>query len=128
MAARLMCHKEAKCSLLCDEKSYNMCLNTVEFLSLGQTKVKGKSYPISIYRPLNTKDEKESRENRMDLKNAVDMIGRSAERDRLKQLLAGHAQRLSPKIIIVEADEGQGLSTINDFCKQEAIKTGSQVV
>ena len=62
MAARLMCHKEAKRGILCDEKTFNLCETDFQFENLGETTVKGKNSAISIFRPLFTVQVEESKE------------------------------------------------------------------
>jgi class 3 adenylate cyclase len=55
MSARLMSNPIAKKSVICDESTYEASKEFLEFENLGEIKVKGKSRPIAIYRPLSVK-------------------------------------------------------------------------
>jgi Flp pilus assembly CpaF family ATPase len=122
MAARLMCHKEAKRGILCDEKTYNLCESEYQFENLGETTVKGKSSPISIFRPvfLIPEGEKNTQENQALLSSGV--IGREAE----KKALSIAIEQLSNASIVdnlfFSAEGGQGLTTLANHAKAEALK------
>ncbi|KAJ3350276.1 hypothetical protein GGF32_004991 [Allomyces javanicus] len=52
MAARLMGLPAAKNSLVCDERTYVLCMREFDFVDLGQAVVKGKANPINVYQPV----------------------------------------------------------------------------
>ena len=51
MAARLMCLPDAQGTILCDERTYNLCETEFQFEKMGEQKVKGKDYAISVFQP-----------------------------------------------------------------------------
>jgi hypothetical protein len=123
MAARLMCHPEASENMLCDEKSYNLCINDFEFKALGETKVKGKAHPISIFRPVSELDDA-SRKKDDDNSTKTPIIGRISERTTIKSVLAKMVNKDQSGIVILEADGGQGLSTLYEYVRQEGAVRG----
>ena len=52
MAARLMCLPIAQGSVVCDEKTRNLCQSEYIFSSCGQVNVKGKNHPIAAFLPM----------------------------------------------------------------------------
>lgn len=123
MAARLMCHPEAAENLLCDEKSYNLCRNDFEFKALGETKVKGKAHAIAIFRPVSELDEA-ARKKDEDSSVKRPIIGRISERSAIKSILAKMVNKDQSGILILEADGGQGLSTLYEYVRQEGAVRG----
>ncbi|KAI8805688.1 nucleotide cyclase [Cladochytrium replicatum] len=127
MAARLMMHHEAQESILCDEKSYNLCDRDFVFEKLGQTKVKGKSKPISIFRPkaVSTEDSQARRANiETNSSGTLVMFGRHNEREAIINALESQTRADTSKILTFQADGGQGLSTLVKFTQIEAIRHG----
>jgi hypothetical protein len=131
MAARLMCHPEAEQNLLCDEKTYNLCRNAFEIKPLGETIVKGKANPISIFRPLSAtkeiSDNKQDDESKKIEQNAT-FIGREKERTAIKNLFGKMVNKEESGILILEAEGGQGLSTLYDYSLTEAKIRGCHIV
>ncbi|KAJ3290499.1 hypothetical protein HK104_006720 [Borealophlyctis nickersoniae] len=112
MAARLMCLSQARESLLCDERSFNLCAMEFLFEGLGEEKVKGKDRPISIFRPKSIRSDagKQHRGNGGGGRNML--IGRTKEKLVIDRALASHTTDDSAGVVIMEADGGQGLSTL----------------
>ena len=125
MAARLMCHPDATENILVDEKTYNICISSFKFTCLGETKVKGKPNPISIFRPESfikhnvLKDEPQLKKI-----EAVSIIGRIKEKAAIRTLLGKITNRDQNGILVLEADGGQGLSTLVEFTKTEGMARG----
>ncbi|KAI9093055.1 nucleotide cyclase [Phlyctochytrium arcticum] len=124
MAARLMCHAEAKRSLLCDERSYNLADTDFVFDKLGETMVKGKSHPIAIFRPRATLPERTlSKRGAGRRLGKGQLVGRLVEKDKiiseLKQFEASGNAVVS-SVLVFEAEGGQGLSTLLDYARVEA--------
>lgn len=128
MAARLMCHPEAAENMLCDEKTYNLCIDEFQFSPLGETKVKGKSHPISIFRPTSIlKDPiKKDDVKKADLANTT--IGRTKEKAAIVNMVGKLINRDTTGILVIEADGGQGLSTLYDLTRVEATIRGCILV
>ncbi|KAJ3190642.1 hypothetical protein HK101_008516 [Irineochytrium annulatum] len=120
MAARLMCHPQAASSILCDEKTYNLCENEFNFERLGEARIKGKSVPINIFRPTSIRTDT-SRSPRRGNRLKVTPIGRTKERLAIKTALKSHLEDETAGVVILEADGGQGLSTLVNFAKEEAV-------
>ncbi|KAI8850317.1 hypothetical protein BC829DRAFT_488861 [Chytridium lagenaria] len=118
MAARLMCHPDASNSILCDEKTYNLCENEFIFERLGEAKIKGKALPINIFRPTFIRPDAGRLARRGERR--TEPIGRIKERNTIKSALNSCIEDETSGVVIVEADGGQGLSTLIDFAKEEA--------
>lgn len=118
MAARLMCHPEAAENMLCDEKTYNLCKSLFSFQLLGETKVKGKAAPISIFRPVEAVNETEKKN---DQSQNLPLIGRIKERNAIRSKLGKYANRDVGSIMLIEADGGHGLNTLFDLIRNEAL-------
>ncbi|KAJ3099092.1 hypothetical protein HDU97_003471 [Phlyctochytrium planicorne] len=118
MAARLMCHANAAGAILCDEKTYNLCENEFLFERLGEARIKGKAQPINIFRPTSIRPDA-WRTARRGAQN-FESIGRTKEKNVIKSVLASGFEDDASGVVIVEADGGQGLSTLLDFTKEEA--------
>jgi hypothetical protein len=117
MAARLMCSPKCNGILLCDEKTYNLCENEFSFENLGLLKVKGKAHPINIYQP------KEAKEKTVQLAITTEaevFLGREKERAMLSKLLDTHVNTSGPRIMIMEAEGGMGLSTLARWTEKVA--------
>ena len=118
MAARLMCHPEAAENMLCDEKTYNLCKSQFQFNLLGETKVKGKSVPISIFRPLEVLKENDKKS---ELNQGLPLIGRVKERNAIRTIIGKYANKDIPGIMMIEADGGHGLNTLFDVIRMESL-------
>jgi hypothetical protein len=124
MAARMMCHKKAQQTILCDEKSRGMTESEINFEALGEIKVKGKNEPIAIYRPLSIKLD--------DSKNLIkheeiSIIGREGERMLISESLETHSTIVGPRMLVVEGDGGMGLSTLARWTHFEVEKCGYRI-
>ncbi|KAJ3226148.1 hypothetical protein HK099_005501 [Clydaea vesicula] len=124
MAARLMCSVKCKQTILCDEKTYNMCDNEFLFESLGEIKVKGKSHPIAIYTPKKIREE--STKKNLNAETFV-ILGREGERKLIEESLEAHATSNGPRMLVIEADGGMGLSTLARWTQTEAEKCGYRI-
>jgi hypothetical protein len=122
MAARLMCHKEAMCGILCDQKTYNLCENDFEFEVLGETTVKGKSSPIAIFRPQFAILETEKKLNSpTNIQNST-ILGRVEEKKAIAQTLDQLSNAAEVNNLFFSAEGGQGLTSLSNYTKAEAIK------
>jgi hypothetical protein len=119
MAARLMCLPEAQEEILCDERTFNLCKNNFVFESLGETKVKGKSSPISIYRPRDSIPETDRTIKTANARNAL--IGRMQEKEIIQELLDNLGDPGNGSVYL-EGDGGQGLTTLTDFIVEQCEK------
>ncbi|KAJ3332066.1 Adenylate cyclase type 10 [Blyttiomyces sp. JEL0837] len=123
MAARLMCHPEAQGSVLCDEKTYNLCESEFIFEKLGETRVKGKASAISIFRPNAVRVEANRMARRKVIKKE-DLIGRDEEKMVIQSTLQSFEDEDGANVVILEADGGQGLSTLVDYTKEQSVNFG----
>eukprot|EP00834_Sanchytrium_tribonematis_P001964 NODE_53_length_30760_cov_1.203712.p5 type:complete len:641 gc:universal NODE_53_length_30760_cov_1.203712:23590-21668(-) len=116
MAARLMFLKSAHRSMLCDDRTKELCDN-IEFEGMEPQKVKGKSYPINVYRPIRIKEtlvESTSNFSFVGRKNEIEII-RDAIR---KHSVLGH----SHIALTIEGDTGTGVSTMCSIVEDEAVQ------
>eukprot|EP00835_Amoeboradix_gromovi_P004776 NODE_395_length_9429_cov_0.550054.p3 type:complete len:643 gc:universal NODE_395_length_9429_cov_0.550054:7582-5654(-) len=114
MAARLMFLKSAHRSMLCDERTHELCDN-IEFEGMEPQKVKGKSYPINVYRPVRIKDI--VIENK---KSAF--IGRKKEMEIVQDAIRKHSVMGHSHITCtVEGDTGTGVTTMSSIIEEECI-------
>lgn len=116
MAARLMCLPQAREGILCDERSFKMCQKEFMFESLGETKVKGKSAPISIFQPRGMHPRSENSKTTM--QKAQKLIGRQNEKDIIQEVLQ-NLNNLEAGSTYFEADGGQGLNSLAEFVVSE---------
>lgn len=121
MAARLMCNSKSQQSILCDERTFNLCDSEFLFEALGEIKVKGKNHPISIYKP--KKARPDSMKNQVSPENFV-VVGRENERKKITDILEAHGSQPGPRMLLAEADGGMGLSTLARWTKMECEKAG----
>ncbi|KAJ3271160.1 hypothetical protein HDV01_007018 [Terramyces sp. JEL0728] len=124
MAARLMCHKEARRGILCDEKTINLCENDFHFENLGETTVKGKNTAIAIFRPLYATPEAEKNSRSKNVLQNSQVIGREAEKKALLDTINQMNEGNEVNILLFHAEGGQGLTTLANYAKAEAIKQG----
>ena len=125
MAARLMCHKEAKNAILCDQKTYNLCQGEFQFDNIGEIMVKGKAHPISVFRPVFSIAGGESSTTNLRAGNAKNLfLGRERERHLFNVVLS--QMKISPTVnnFLVSAEGGLGLTTFANHCRTKAVKTG----
>jgi tetratricopeptide (TPR) repeat protein len=109
MAARLMCLDDAKNTILCDERTYNLCSSLFKFKTLGDKFVKGKSSAIAVFQLTDYIDDMNS-----PIKDSIEpsiFIGRSIER----KLIEGIINDKEAKCLLFEADGGQGLTSLANF-------------
>ena len=127
MAARLMCHSYATRGILCDQKTYNLCSGEFQFDSLGETTVKGKKEPISIFRPVAAIPETEKINKPENAIATSEVIGREEE----KQAILDNLNQLSTSsevdMLFFLADGGLGLSTLVNIAQVEALKQGCNI-
>lgn len=117
MAARLMCLKTAENSIICDERSYLLCQREFDFDHLGQTTVKGKTQPISIFLPLKRRPDAEQNSKMLELA----MLGRQNEKKLVNELFERHVKQAHTFCkVIVEGDGGQGVATFGKYIKTTA--------
>jgi len=121
LAARLMCHPEASNSLLCDERTYNLCDHYFVIEKLGETMVKGKEKPINIYRPKAARAEFE-KDREIGIDKKFEIIGRAKEKAAVVDAMKKHGTDAGTHALIMEGEGGQGLSTLMKFAKIEAIQ------
>lgn len=127
MAARLMCHKDAARGILCDEKTFNLCDSDFHFENLGETTVKGKASPIAIFRPVYAIAETDKNEATTKTSSNLVVIGREPEKTRIAETLKQLSSSPSVDLLLFCAEGGQGLSTLVNYSKAEAIKQGCSV-
>jgi len=136
LAARLMCLPEAKSSVLCDEKTYELCESAYSFKPLGEVTVKGKAKPVKIFHPLKPKSGRSDQHARATVStNGIEttpqvltrktvMIGRTKERNAIKALIEKHSAGESV-CLVMEGNAGSGVSTIVKYLRDEAIIHGA---
>lgn len=127
MAARLMCHNDASRGILVDQKTYNLCEGEFEFESLGETKVKGKSEPITIFRPVFAIPEAEKKTKNESAVSSDAVIGRDKEKKAILEVLQQLQSSPVVDILLFAADGGLGLSTFVNYAKTEAINQGCSI-
>lgn len=125
MAARIMCHVDAKKNIICDEKTYRLSENDFAFDDLGEALFKGKDYPIAIFRPKKAKSAASKAKDKIDDSHVV---GRKKEKLAILNALQSHKNGGGDRLMIVEAEGGQGLTTIAEFCRKEATSLNNQVL
>ncbi|MEK7277701.1 MAG: adenylate/guanylate cyclase domain-containing protein, partial [Chloroflexota bacterium] len=123
LAARLM--QAAPGDILCDGATQQAAESRVTFDSLPPITVKGKTEPVSVYRPLSVSATRLRISDRSpsavrDPKFRIEMVGRAAERIVLAeqtQLLLRGGQG---GIVIVEGEAGIGKSRLVDHLRRQA--------
>jgi ribonuclease BN (tRNA processing enzyme) len=111
-----------------------LCENEYTFTSLGEAKVKGKKHPIQIYRPEGTREgSAKIVRNTVKTKNSIKaqsqnakIIGREREIKVIRSMIEKMVREGEEEagIVVVEADSGQGLSTLMSLTRQEALNRG----
>lgn len=127
MAARLMCHNDASRGILVDQKTFNLCQGEFEFESLGDTKVKGKSDPISIFRPVFAIPEADKKTQNEATISSAAVIGRESEKKAITDVFKQLQSSPQVDILLFSADGGLGLSTLVNYAKTEAINQGCNI-
>ena len=115
LSARLMA--ASKMGILCDEATHSNASRVIEFHELDAIKVKGKTDPIKIFRPIKKISAAEERTRRrqtqklLDLAKVATLIGRNRE----KAVLAKLARELSQAsdeepthVLLLVGDAGLG--------------------
>ena len=110
MAARLMSLPEAIEGILCDERTYNLCEPYFNFENLGEVKVKGKTDPIAVYRPIGMLSDSEI-SKRAQLDQNI-LIGRKTECRAIEDALQS-MNELTAKCLCFEGAGGQGLNRLS---------------
>ena len=125
MAARLMCHKEAKNAILCDQKTYNLCQGEFQFDPVGEIVVKGKPNPIAVFRPVfSIAGGATSNTNLVLGKANNQFLGRERERQLFNITLSEMKSSPTVRNFLVTAEGGLGLTTFANHCRARAIKAG----
>jgi len=109
-------------TIYCDETTYSLSRDSVEFEDIGLIEVKGKANSIKVFQPIRLKsritDDKISGNSEDD----IELIGREKEILILKRELMDYDRNGSNKTIIVEGDEGLGLVPLEDKLISESKK------
>lgn len=116
MAARIMCLAGAQNTILCDERTYNLCSSFFTFNILGEFNVKGKNVPISVFQPLRAFQKSEIWKKTHLGTSAL--IGRSTELKEIEKILNSIGIE-GLNNLIFEADEGQGLSSLCNYVQEK---------
>jgi hypothetical protein len=119
MAARLMCLPEASSAVVCDEVTWKICRKDFEFEVLGGREVKGKKVAINVFKPLKPKDI--ATKGNEASASQVNVVGRKMERNTIDTLIANFSLG-KPFTLLVEGDDGQGLSTLAEYTRRKAAK------
>lgn len=115
LSARLMA--ASKMGILCDELTYSNAQRAIEFHELDAIKVKGKSDPIKIFRPVKKISAAEERTRRRETRKLLDvakvaaLIGRNRERSELARLAAQLKQAsksTKTHVLLLVGDAGLG--------------------
>ena len=115
MAARLMFLKPAHRSMLCDERTKELCDN-IDFEGMEPQKVKGKNYPINVYRPLRFKES-------LIVKKNASFVCRKKELEIVQDAIRKHSiMGHSMVSCTVEGDTGTGVSTMMNIIEDEVLQ------
>lgn len=119
LAARLMQAITAMPTLsglpiLCDTETWNAAKAVFEFWQLPAIQVKGRSEPVSVFQPIRRADSSE--------RLPTDLIGRSAERQVLADLLQALQRQREPLagIVWVEGEAGIGKTRLIEDLRRQA--------
>jgi DNA-binding response OmpR family regulator len=120
LAARLMQAAAHVCftvdgGILCDDAVYQIARTRLVFEILPPIHVKGKDEAIAVYRPTG--------EKRHSPRTPARLIGRSAERVRLRESLEAHLHGASP-LVFIEGEAGIGKSRLIDEQLRQAQAMG----
>ncbi len=97
-------------TVLVSESTYRLTAAQFEWLPLGEIRVKGVSYPISVYRPLAPYASLE-RPEAYELSNPL--IGRDAEVESLKSCIEDLSDGIG-SVVIITGEQGMGKSLLTD--------------
>jgi class 3 adenylate cyclase len=139
LSARLMA--ASKQGILCDELTYSNASRTIEFHTLDPIRVKGKSEPINIFRPVKKISAEVERMRRrqtqklLDVARIAPLIGRDKERAVLARLAeqlakAGAAAAAAgpSNVLLLVGDAGIGKTRLAQelmtLCKASALLAG----
>ena len=127
MAARLMCHTDAYRGILVDQKTFNLCQGEFLFDNLGEIKVKGKSDPIPIFKPLSATPEAEKKTQNEAAITSAGVVGREIEKRAINEVLKQLQSSPVVDILLLSAESGLGLSTLINYAKAEGVNQGCNV-
>jgi len=118
LAARLM--QAAPGGILCDAATYEAAQARIAFESLSPIAVKGKTRPVTVYRPLG--------EKRAVVQPKTTMVGRSAERAALVQQLQALLREGTGGVTIIEGEAGIGKSRLVEDLLERAQAAGASTL
>jgi class 3 adenylate cyclase/tetratricopeptide (TPR) repeat protein len=104
LSARLM--QAAHGGILCDELTYQTTRGRLQWQSLPPIQVKGKTQPVPVFQPLGLAQAVTAPTLRRD------MVGRTAEQERLDQLLHQVLHQQNGAVALIEGEAGIGKSTL----------------
>jgi class 3 adenylate cyclase/tetratricopeptide (TPR) repeat protein len=102
LAARLM--QTALGDIFCDEATYRMAQANISFECLSHVSLKGKSEPVTVFRPTAVKVGSAT--------VRTTLVGRKSQREMLSQKVKGLARDHWTSIIVLEGDAGIGKSRL----------------
>lgn len=118
LASRLM--QAAGAGVLCDATTAAACDSHLSFDTMPPVRVKGKAESVDVYRPA----QAVSVPNR----NAIALIGRERERDKLREALDSVAQPgENGAVLLIEGEPGIGKSVLIATLKEDALRKGIAV-
>ncbi|ORX42041.1 hypothetical protein BCR36DRAFT_416346 [Piromyces finnis] len=121
MAARLMM-KAKKGKIYCDETTYSLSRDSVQYEDIGLVEVKGKANSIKVYQPIKMKSRITDERIPGNSEDIIELIGREKEISIIKRELIEYDRNGNNKTIIVEGDEGLGLIPLEDKLIYESKK------
>ena len=105
LAARLM--QNAREGILCDFASFNRASSEIDFSEPEQIKLKGKTNFERVYRPLRIRKPTQDT-------SSSPIVGRTEERQKLRQHLERLQSEATSSIVFLEADAGYGKSRLTE--------------
>jgi hypothetical protein len=120
MAARLMCNKNAKIGVLCDELTYNRCHEYISLADLGKIKVKGKQHAIGIYRPTCLDEDQEGTKTFQLFKNEI--IGRVTDLENVTTDFHNFLEMQKPKALFIDGDMLQATHILQYIAHKQSTK------
>ncbi len=120
--ARLM--RLAEDDVYCDESTHAACQREIGFEFLRTAPLRGREAEVRLYRPL-----AESLENRVPvLRQAVGIVGRIAERERIRERIFELAEGRGGGVVIIEGEAGIGKTTLAMEAQEVASALGLRVL
>lgn len=120
-AARLM--QAAQGHILCDQTTWREAESRFEFETLEPVRMKGKSEPVPIYRPLARRTQNAYRAD-----ERITVIGRKVEVKLFNEQLKRFLDTRESCIFYVEGEAGVGKSHLVDYFEQLAEDAGCRVL